>query len=35
MFMFTMSKQRSGNNMEIPKVLGYKENGRAGQETML
>ncbi len=32
MFMFTMLKQRSGNNMEIPKsFLGYKrENGRAG-----
>ena len=32
MFMFTMSKQKSGNIMEIPKsFLGYKrENGRAG-----
>ena len=32
MFMFIMLKQRSGNNMEIPKsFLGYKrENGRAG-----
>ena len=32
MYTFTMSKQRSGNNMEIPKsFLGYKrENGRAG-----
>ena len=32
MFMFTMLKQRSGSNMEIPKsFLGYKrENGRAG-----
>ena len=32
MFMFTMSKQRSGKDMEIPKsFLGYKrENGRAG-----
>ena len=30
--MFTTLKQRSGNNMEIPKsFLGYKrENGRAG-----
>ena len=30
--MFTMSKQRSGKSMEIPKsFLGYKrENGRAG-----
>jgi hypothetical protein len=32
MYMFTMLKQRSGSNMEIPKsFLGYKrENGRAG-----
>ena len=32
MFMFTMSKQRNGKEMKIPKsFLGYKrENGRAG-----
>ncbi len=32
MYTFTMSKQRNGNKMEIPKsFLGYKrENGRAG-----